>query len=434
MNDDVEGRKSNNNTNATDLVVPKVIKKHVLEAQNCINTDTEITHIDDMIAYPHSSDIVDFIPPHEDHTHALNTSITTVSNGDSNVSTHTTEKGQTVNALAILPNLPFFSRNFTDTEITALSGAVSGFLAGVSVCPLDVAKTRLQVQNQSTYYHGIMGTLKTIVRDEGVRGLYKGVVPIVLGYFPTWMIYFSVYEKCKKCYPLFFQFNFKNSDFVMHSFSAISAGAVSTICTNPIWVVKTRLMLQIKNIDFEPKVWPIGMNRTVNSKELVDNYYKVYSGTLDAFYKMYKSEGIRSFYKGLVPSFFGLLHVAIHFPVYEQLKVLFKCNQDIDPTSTTNKNLQIHRLILASCLSKMIASTLTYPHEIVRTRMQIRRGDDKTRMIGIIKEVYNKKGVSGFYSGFNTNLARTVPASVITLVSFEYIRKYLKHLNAKYAV
>lgn len=314
---------------------------------------------------------------------------------------------------------------FNDTEITALSGALAGFLAGVVVCPLDVAKTRLQAQGLQEvavgktagykYYNGIWGTLTTIVRDESVRGLYKGIVPIVLGYFPTWMIYFSVYERCKLTYPQLFH----NSEFLSHSMSALSAGAISTTVTNPIWVIKTRLMLQ-------------------SGKDIKGMTH--YKNTLDAFVKIYKHEGIKSFYSGLVPSLFGLLHVAIHFPVYEQLKKILHCYPYKDPRlasdSSSPENIdnqssqlgQLGRLILASCGSKMIASTLTYPHEILRTGLQL-KSDVKPSISSIIRSTYSKEGIRGFYSGFLTNLLRTVPASAITLVSFEYFRKHFKLWN-----
>ncbi|ODQ60576.1 hypothetical protein WICANDRAFT_51144 [Wickerhamomyces anomalus NRRL Y-366-8] len=305
--------------------------------------------------------------------------------------------------------------NFTDTQIIALSGALAGFIAGVSVCPLDVAKTRLQAQGLSSNkkYHGITGTLNTILKDEGVKGLYRGIVPIIMGYFPTWMIYFTVYEKAKLYYPKIFQNQFghnNHNEFFVHSLSAFTAGSVSTSITNPIWVVKTRLMLQ------------------TGDESLEKNYYK---NTIDAFKKMYKNEGFLVFYSGLIPSLFGLFHVAIHFPVYEKLKKFLKCDNF---KSQTNDELQTHsnnliRLITASSLSKMCASTLTYPHEILRTRMQIssfnKNKSIKTGLINTILNIYKKEGLIGFYQGFTTNLARTVPASAVTLVSFEYISRYL---------
>ncbi|SJM86349.1 related to Mitochondrial nicotinamide adenine dinucleotide transporter 1 [Zygosaccharomyces bailii] len=307
--------------------------------------------------------------------------------------------------------LPQSTNRLGDAQIVAISGALAGFLSGIAVCPLDVAKTRLQAQGlqsqaENKYYRGMFGTLATIHRDEGVRGLYKGLTAIVLGYFPTWMIYFSVYESCKDFYPKLLP----GWDFLGHSCSAISAGAVSTICTNPIWVLKTRLMLQTH----------------------VSAHPTHYKGTWDAFNKILQQEGFKSLYAGLVPSLLGLLHVAIHFPIYEKLKVTFKCCDNGELRS--ERTLHLGRLIMASCCSKMCASLVTYPHEILRTRMQLKSNlpnNVQKRLIPLIKTTYNREGFRAFYSGFATNLARTVPASAITLVSFEYARNRLTSFNEK---
>ncbi|CAI4064875.1 NAD+ transporter SKDI_09G1570 [Saccharomyces kudriavzevii IFO 1802] len=300
------------------------------------------------------------------------------------------------------------SVSLSSTQITALSGAFAGFLSGVAVCPLDVAKTRLQAQGlqsrfENPYYRGIMGTLSTIMRDEGPRGLYKGLVPIVLGYFPTWMIYFSAYEFSKK----FFHGIFPQFDFIAQSCAAIAAGAASTSLTNPIWVVKTRLMLQSD----------LGEHPT---------HYK---GTFDAFRKMSSQEGFKAFYAGLVPSLLGLFHVAIHFPIYEDLKIRFHCYSRENNSNTIN----LQRLIIASSVSKMIASAVTYPHEILRTRMQLKSdipNSIQRRLFPLIKTTYAQEGLKGFYSGFTTNLIRTIPASAITLVSFEYFRNRLENVSS----
>lgn len=46
-----------------------------------------------------------------------------------------------------------------------------------------------------------------------------------------------------------------------------------------------------------------------------------YRHTLDAAVTIYRTEGIRAFYRGLIPSLLGITHVAVQFPLYEQLKI-----------------------------------------------------------------------------------------------------------------
>ena len=49
---------------------------------------------------------------------------------------------------------------------------------------------------------------------------------------------------------------------------------------------------------------------------------KRYRNTLDAVVKIYRSEGVGAFYKGILPSLMGVSHVAVQFPLYEQLKMM----------------------------------------------------------------------------------------------------------------
>lgn len=94
-----------------------------------------------------------------------------------------------------------------DGPINALCGATAGIASGIVTCPLDVIKTRLQAQGSfrpRTYagptravYKGLMGTARIIWRDDGVRGLYRGLGPMLLGYIPTWAVYMSTYESTK---------------------------------------------------------------------------------------------------------------------------------------------------------------------------------------------------------------------------------------------
>lgn len=337
-----------------------------------------------------------------------------------------------------------FRLRLSTNEITSASGALAGFLSGLVVCPLDVAKTRFQAQGAylrnndnkikiEPKYKSAFQSMNLIWKEEGIKGLYRGVVPITLGYFPTWMIYFSCYEHFKKFYT-----NLIHDENLSYFASAISSGAISSTATNPIWVVKTRLMLQMDNGKTIYDSFSNNINTNNTNSKSITNKRDWYKGTFDAFKKMYMNEGIGVFYKGLLPSYFGLCHVAIQFPLYENFKKLFKIdesNAKVNPTHLDKFNNFI-KFILASSLSKMIASGITYPHELVRTRLQlfsintqIKNESQVHGLVRVIKSIYINEGLRGFYSGFVINLARTVPASAVTLVSFEYFREYLKRFS-----
>lgn len=264
----------------------------------------------------------------------------------------------------------------------AIAGAFAGLASGIVTCPLDVVKTRLQAQHASSVsYSGMVGTLSTIWQREGIRGLYRGLGPICVGYLPTWAVYFTVYERCKRIST--------PNTWTTHCLSAMAAGAVSTTATNPIWVVKTRLMSQGPHTPWH------------------------YSSTINAFATMYKHEGIRTFYAGLAPALLGLAHVAVQFPLYEKFKVSF----DHNPIG----------ILGASALSKMCASAATYPHEVVRTRLQTQSGKKsgtplKYRgIVSTVRTIFHEEGWRAFYAGLGTNMVRAVPASAVTLLTYESI-------------
>jgi solute carrier family 25 (mitochondrial folate transporter), member 32 len=84
-------------------------------------------------------------------------------------------------------------------------------------------------------------------------------------------------------------------------------------------------------------------------------------------------------------------------------------------------------IIIASSISKVVASVVAYPHEVLRSQFQD-KNHDKNKKVNLLKEIkiiYNKHGLNGFYKGMGTNLIRVVPSASITLTSFEFFNEYL---------
>jgi Mitochondrial carrier protein len=136
--------------------------------------------------------------------------------------------------------------------------------------------------------------------------------------------------------------------------ASVGAGSLNVCVTNPLWVVKTRLQTQNMPKEFRGS----HHSHTTN-----------YKSTFDALAQMTRKEGVRGLYSGLVPSIIGVAHVAIQFPLYEALKkragALRGCEQDC---------LSAPDLVALSSLAKMVASTATYPHEVIRSQMHVSKG------------------------------------------------------------
>ncbi|KAL8853231.1 MAG: hypothetical protein Q9221_001965 [Calogaya cf. arnoldii] len=337
--------------------------------------------------------------------------------------------------------------------IVPICGGVAGAVSGLVSCPLDVIKTKLQAQGgfqipkdkvklTTAAYRGVYGTAATIWGQEGVRGMYRGLGPMLLGYVPTWAVYLTVYNRAQA----FFRTKTDNW-FLANVYASVSGGACSTMATNPIWVIKTRLMAQ--------------SNANIAVNHLRPPWQ--YRNTLDAARKMYRAEGLLSFYSGLTPALLGLTHVAIQFPLYEVFKEKFTGIGAGMTETEEDRSHHFYGLALAVFLSKVCASTATYPHEVVRTRLQTQQrspsdtfsnnfissrtngdhgrppgGADLHKPVNSLpyrgtiqtcKTILLEEGWRGFYAGLGTNLIRAVPSAMTTILTYEYLKKTMNHLR-----
>ncbi|XP_010220925.1 PREDICTED: kidney mitochondrial carrier protein 1-like, partial [Tinamus guttatus] len=181
--------------------------------------------------------------------------------------------------------------------INVLCGVLSGVISSAIANPTDVLKIRMQAQG-SMIRGGMMGNFIQIYQNEGTKGLWKGVsltaqrAAIVVG------VELPVYDLTKKHIIMS---GFMGDTVYTHFLSSFTCGLAGAIASNPIDVVRTRMMNQS---------WQNGAHSN-------------YKGTLDCLLQTWKNEGFFALYKGFWPNWLRLgPWNIIFFLTYEQLKKL----------------------------------------------------------------------------------------------------------------
>uniref|UniRef100_A0A672NC86 Solute carrier family 25 member 32 n=1 Tax=Sinocyclocheilus grahami TaxID=75366 RepID=A0A672NC86_SINGR len=246
-------------------------------------------------------------------------------------------------------------------------------------------------------YDGVVHCMKTIWKLEGIRGLYQGVTPNIWGAGASWGLYFLFYNAIKAYTREGRQTELSAGE---HLVSAAEAGMLTLCLTNPVWVTKTRLVLQYN----------------------ADPSRKHYKGMMDALVKIYRHEGIPGLYRGFVPGLVGTSHAALQFMTYEGLKRERNKYKNM-PTESLLSPLEY---ITMAAISKIFAVAVTYPYQVVRARLQDQH-NNYSGIVDVIRRTWSNEGIEGFYKGMVPNLVRVIPACCITFLVFENVYAHTKH-------
>ncbi|KAM3503975.1 hypothetical protein MY11210_008520 [Beauveria gryllotalpidicola] len=285
------------------------------------------------------------------------------------------------------------------------AGASGGLVNSIATSPLDVLRTRMQSDTYATatqskfsiiqrlrHVHPIRETidaLGTIHGIEGIRGLFRGLVPSLIGVVPAQAVKFYVYGNCKRLGAQYL--GLKEAEPLVHAQAAVAAGLATATATNPIWLI-------------------------------------------------FKTEGVAGFYRGLSASYLGTLETVVHLVLYERLKTLFQAQSYYSSSSPAHRSELENWASTAGAAgcAKMAAVLITYPHEVVRTRLRQApvegSSQANTGLVQCCRSTWAREGWRGFYSGLTPHLLRSIPSAVITLApdhrSQREMDEWTSHIDA----
>ena len=220
------------------------------------------------------------------------------------------------------------------------------------------------------------GMVEKVIREEGVLGLYTGFSSGLLGMVVSWSAYYFTYRSVQVQRPFeFFEEHSPANDLL----NGTIAGTITACLVNPLWVVNTRIKLRGKK----------QATKTSLFAEL---------------WSLIQNEGFSGLYQGLGPALVLVSNPALQFMCAEQFRRYLKVRYHMHSIGPLNE-------FFIGATSKLIATIVTYPYQVIKTLMQQKKNADD--MLTITRKVYKEQGMSGFYNGMKVKMLQTVSNSAL---------------------
>ena len=292
------------------------------------------------------------------------------------------------------------------TWSSLLSGSCAAAASKTCTAPLSRMTILMQLQGTGNTMLagqtlGLWNSIKSIVKVEGLRSLWKGNLVSVIHKFPYGGINYFAYEKSKVSLH-----NYWNSDtdpgVAVRFACGFIGGSSASAATYPLDMLRTRLAA---------------------SKIKSPRLFTMLSDVI-------KTEGPLALYKGMSTTLMCQgLNIAMNFAIYETLQVNIisiekKVLKDVfgkesDPNKQRGSWLSS---LLCGAVSGCVASLSIFPLDLIRRRQQANMGNS-TSAREVLNQILKSEGWRGLYRGIAPEMVKVVPAVAINFYVYELIRQ-----------
>lgn len=303
------------------------------------------------------------------------------------------------------------------SKVEFILGGIATSGAGFFTNPLEVVKTRMQLQGElkakgqyPVHYRHVFHAFYTIARNDGIKALQKGLVPALWYQFFMNGVRLGTFQA------------FDNMGFTRDRDGHVSfyksvcigafAGCVGAIVGSPFYMVKTQLQAQAV------KVIAVG-------------HQHQYIGMVKGLSSIYQEFGLTGLWRGVsgaVPRV--TIGSAIQLSTFSTAKEVIIGFQIFRPHSWLNA-------LFASMISGILVTLFMTPFDVVSTRLYNQgvnlsgKGLLYTGPINCFYKIFQKEGLWGFYKGWGPVLFRIGPHTVLSLVFWTEIRKLYFQFSEK---
>ncbi|CAD6887989.1 unnamed protein product [Tilletia controversa] len=271
------------------------------------------------------------------------------------------------------------------------AGAIAGASELVLMYPLDVVKTRIQLQSGKGEYSGMLDCFRKIIATEGPGRLYRGIVPPLLLEAPKRAIKFAANDFWGKTFRTSF-----GQDKMTQGLSVLTgcaAGATESVVVTPFELVKIRLQDKAQA--------------------------HLYKGPMDVLSKIVKADGLLGLYAGMESTFWRhVLWNGGYFGCIHQVRSMLP--------QAADKSEQLRNNFISGTVGGFVGTALNTPADVVKSRIQ-----NTPKIAGQIPKynwtfpsialIAREEGFAALYKGVVPKMLRLGPGGGVLLLVVEVV-------------
>ena len=245
--------------------------------------------------------------------------------------------------------------------------------------------------NRVHTFPSILSTASSIVQQQGVLRLYRGVTAVVIGAIPSHAINYATYEWAKHQLGG----DRPGHHLLVNALSGSLATMAHDAVITPLDVVKQRL-------------------------QMVDSRY---SGVWQCVRSIIRDEGVAAFYASYPTTvLMNVPFMAVHFAGYEAFKLLLTGEDRAGEHGVAEE-------LLAGGMAGACAGLVSTPLDVVKTRIQTQRrgaGIQSMTAVQVMRDIWRQEGVRGFMRGGSARVLYFMPSAAICWTTYETVKRMLK--------
>ncbi|XP_016973716.1 solute carrier family 25 member 35 [Drosophila rhopaloa] len=283
-------------------------------------------------------------------------------------------------------------------------GGVAAMGAGVFTNPVEVIKTRIQLQGElaargshAQPYKSVFQAFVTVAKNDGILGLQKGLAPALCFQFVINSFRLSIYTHAVE--KGWVHNNRGEISFAKGMFWGALGGVVGSYCASPFFLIKTQLQAQA-------------------AKQIAVGYQHQHASMSDAIRQIYRKNGVFGLWRGSMANVSrATVASAVQIATFGQAKSLLK-----------EKGVVTHPTALSFCSGLAAGSFVSVaitPLDVITTRLYNQGVDAQGRglyykgWLDCVLKILRSEGLYGLYKGFWPIYLRSAPYSTLVLLFFD---------------